>query len=258
MLCRGKAVAHFATVLPMQDFAYGQQFKIAHYNEIMQLMGITFISERLVFPEMPLLTDQYLMIVLRVFWEILESLLFLTSKAMLCQTCIILKTQLLYSGGWKETNSRDHGNPHHVNYLGVGGGGHQLSHHMSYLISKWTPFKMTNLEFRYIFFKKKIFKNSKFKKFKKTSSGSFTPADLSYGKGLDIFSLVCLTPPTTYCCSGCHRQWHRSVKMLQGKSHLGNLKEKKLVTAAGESDEECHEWNIPNLARKSYRTTEMQ
>lgn len=36
MLGREKAVARAATVLPGQGFAYWQQFKIAHYDEIMQ------------------------------------------------------------------------------------------------------------------------------------------------------------------------------------------------------------------------------
>lgn len=35
---------------------------------------------------------------------------------------------------------------------------------------------------------------------------------------------------STPSCSECHRQWRRSGKMLQGKSYLRNLKEKKLVT----------------------------
>lgn len=73
--------------------------------KLCSIIGISFISESLVFPEIYLLTDQYLIILLRKFGETPGFPLFLTSKPVLCQTYITPKTQLLYSGGWKETSS---------------------------------------------------------------------------------------------------------------------------------------------------------
>lgn len=81
-------------------------------------IGISFISESPKCPEMPLLTDQYSIVVLRKFGETSETLLFLISKPVFCQTHIILKTQRPCSGGWRETNSRNRENPQQLNFQG--------------------------------------------------------------------------------------------------------------------------------------------
>lgn len=97
-----------------------------------------------------------------------------------------------------------------------GEGSHQLSPHMSALMSKWIPFQNDWLNVN-------IFSSCP------TFLGSFHPCafPLLEGSGNLLSNLLCSTPG----CSDCHRQWHKSVKMLQGKGHLSNLKQKKLVTA---------------------------
>lgn len=119
--------------------------------ELCSITGSSFISESLIFSEMSLLNDQYLIIVLKKFEQTSESLFFLTLKPVICQTYIILKTQLFYRGGWRETSSRDHENPQQVNYQGV-------KEATSSLLTWWLlwaiepPFKMTDFEFQHIFF----------------------------------------------------------------------------------------------------------
>lgn len=184
--------------------------------ELCSITGSSFISESLIFPEMSLLTDQYLIIVLRKFVQTSESLFFLTSKPVLCQTYIILKTQLLYRGGWRETSSRDRGNPQQVNYQGgwrkpPALSSHDLSYEQVNPLSKWLTLNFN------------VFSScSPFLGFFHTCGFL-----LLEGTGHLLSNLLCSTPG----CSECHRQWHKSVKMLQEKSHLSNLKEKKLVTA---------------------------
>lgn len=184
--------------------------------ELCSITGSSFISESLIFPEMSLLTDQYLIIVLRKFVQTSEFLFFLTSKPVLCQTYIILKTQLLYRGGWRETSSRDRGNPQQVNYQGgwrkpPALSSHDLSYEQVNPLSKWLTLNFN------------VFSScSPFLGFFHTCGFL-----LLEGTGHLLSNLLCSTPG----CSECHRQWHKSVKMLQEKSHLSNLKEKKPVTA---------------------------
>lgn len=98
MLGGEKVVAHVGLFHQCKILPTEKNFKKHTTMKSCSIIGISFISESLVCPEMPLLTDQYSIVVLRKFEETPETLLFLISKPVLCQTHIILKTQRPYSG----------------------------------------------------------------------------------------------------------------------------------------------------------------
>lgn len=119
--------------------------------ELFNIICSSLVSESLIFSDISLLTDQYFIIGLKKFVQTPESLFFLTSKPVLFPAFIILKTQLLYRGGWRETNSRDHGNPQQVNYQGV----QEATSSVLIWVLLWAgqpPSKMTDFKFQHIFF----------------------------------------------------------------------------------------------------------
>lgn len=215
MLSRQKAVAHVATFLPEQGFACRQQFKIALYYGIMQ-----HHRQQLYFWESCILRDIFIN------WSIFDHCVKeICANIRVCVLSNIKASALSNPHHLKNTaplQRRMKGNQFQRPWkpsagdLAGGEGSHQLSPYRSALMSKWTPFQNDWLNCN-TFSSCPPFLGS-------FHTCGFPLLDRS---GNLLPNLFCSTPG----CSDCHRQWHKSVKMLQGKSNLSNLKEKKLVTA---------------------------
>lgn len=184
--------------------------------EFCSIIGSSFICESLVFSEISLLADQYLIIVLKKFVQTSEALFFLTSKPVLCQTPIILKHS--------SSTGEDEGKPIPETMETLSRwitrgwrkppalSSHECSYEQVNPLSKWLTLNFN------------IFSSCP------PFLGSFHTCGfpLLDGSGNLLSNLLCSTPGW----SDCHRQWHEPVKMLQGKGHFSHLKQKKLGTAA--------------------------
>lgn len=216
MLSREKAVAHVATFLPEQGFACWQQFKIAHYDGIMQHHRQQFHFWE---PDIPRdvfinwsIFDHCVKEICANIWVSVLPNIKASALSNLHHPKNTVPLQRRMKGDqfqrpWKPSAGELPGGWRKPPALSS----HDLSYEQVNPLSKWLTLNFN------------IFSScSPFLGFFHTCGFL-----LLEGTGHLLSNLLCSTPG----CSECHRQWHKSVKMLQEKSHLSNLKEKKLVTA---------------------------
>jgi len=216
MLGREKAAARVAIFLPVQDFAYWQQFKIAHYDDIMQHHRHQFNFWKPGIPRDTSINWPVFDCCVKEIWENTWVSIFPNIKASALSNLHHPKSTAPVQRGMKGDQFQRPWKPSAGELPGAGEE-EATSSLLTWVVlwaseplSKWPTFNL-----------------SLFSSCPPFCRSFHTCGPLMWeGTGFLLAGLF-YSPG----CSVSHRQWRRrSVKTPQAKSHLRNLKEKKLVT----------------------------